>query len=365
MHWVQCARMITNICHSRSPWQKVNGRFDAAAEAAYPDLLTKRVASLVKRFWKIRAAPLYPDHCHGSKPWQYRINNTKSDQLIREFLTIQWIPLTQKLPPFQKLLHSFSKGDMPEEGINQEVPQGQHLVGAWHTPEQFVSKARGITHPMGENALDKIALDTVVNTDHRLLPRKEKEPSESKDQRKTDAQGWSQPPCQFARFSRKSGLWQENNPVEIAASRMRLRWYGGGGLHDQGVPLVGIHHHPNCYAVKIKPATLTEGELRESATFCRKALIARKPQTDEPGFAEHLEETAAEEVCIRGGGFRNNRSQPVEDHAPVCERARVQAEAYRWWAGGPTQCSLLLHNQARFARCWLRHCIGFAVRGMR
>ena len=163
--------------------------FDAAAEAAYPDLLTKRVASLVKRFWKIRAAPLYPDHCHGSKPWQYRINNTKSDQLIREFLTIQWIPLTQKLPPFQKLLHSFSKGDMPEEGINQEVPQGQHLVGAWHTPEQFVSKARGITHPMGENALDKIALDTVVNTDHRLLPRKEKEPSESKDQRKTDAQG--------------------------------------------------------------------------------------------------------------------------------------------------------------------------------
>ena len=97
----------------------------------------------------------------------------------------------------------------------------------------------------------------------------------------------------------------------------------------KGVPLVGTHHHPSCYAVKIKPATLTEGELRESATFCRKALIARKPQTDEPGFAEHLEETAAEEVCIRGGGFRNNRSQPVEDHAPVCERARVQAEAYR------------------------------------
>ena len=51
----------------------------------------------------------------------------------------------------------------------------------------------------------------------------------------------------------------------------------------KGVPLVGIHNNPSCYAVKIKPATFTEGELREAAIFCRKALIARKPQTD-PGI---------------------------------------------------------------------------------
>ena len=61
---------------------------------------------------------------------------------------------------------------MPEEGINQEVPQGQHRVGTWHTPEQFVSKAQGITHPMDENVLDKItieAINIVVNMDPRLL----------------------------------------------------------------------------------------------------------------------------------------------------------------------------------------------------
>ena len=35
----------------------------------------------------------------------------------------------------------------------------------------------------------------------------------------------------------------------------------------KGVLLVGPRHHPSCYAVKIKPATLTEDELRESAIF--------------------------------------------------------------------------------------------------
>ena len=54
---------------------------------------------------------------------------------------------------------------MPEEGINREVPQGQHMVGTWHT---FVSKTQRIIHPMDENALDNItlkAIDTVVNMD--------------------------------------------------------------------------------------------------------------------------------------------------------------------------------------------------------
>ena len=61
---------------------------------------------------------------------------------------------------------------MPKEGIRQEVPQGQHMVGTWHIPEQFVSEAQRITHPMDENAPEKItleAIDTVVHLDPRLL----------------------------------------------------------------------------------------------------------------------------------------------------------------------------------------------------
>ena len=78
----------------------------------------------------------------------------------------------------------------------------------------------------------------------------------------------------------------------------------------QGVPLVGTHNHPSCYAMKVKPATLTEAELRGSATFCRKALESRRPQTDEPGFAEHLEETASEEVSL---GFLEGPFSAADD----------------------------------------------------
>ena len=66
----------------------------------------------------------------------------------------------------------------------------------------------------------------------------------------------------------------------------------------KGVPLVGAHDHPDCYALKLKPATVTEMELRESAKACRLALEGRRPQTDQPGFAKHLEITAAEEVSL-------------------------------------------------------------------
>ena len=64
----------------------------------------------------------------------------------------------------------------------------------------------------------------------------------------------------------------------------------------EGVPWVGTHDHPKCYPLKIKLASTTELELRDSAVPCRLALENRRPQTDAPGFAEHLEETAREEV---------------------------------------------------------------------
>eukprot|EP00435_Cladocopium_sp_Y103_P042438 s2135_g11.t1 len=63
----------------------------------------------------------------------------------------------------------------------------------------------------------------------------------------------------------------------------------------KGVPLAGAHDHPEVYPLKIKPAVLTEAELRDNAPYSRKALIARRPQTEEPGFAAHLVETAKEE----------------------------------------------------------------------
>lgn len=67
----------------------------------------------------------------------------------------------------------------------------------------------------------------------------------------------------------------------------------------EGVPLIGAHDHPPCYPLKLKAATTSEEELRDAAVPCRVALENRRPQTEAPGFAEHPDETAPEEVNLQ------------------------------------------------------------------
>ena len=78
-----------------------------------------------------------------------------------------------------------------EETNSQQMPQGYHMVGTWHTPEQFVSKAQEATHSMDENALEKVTLDafdTVVNMDPRLLAiERKKNLLKAKGQDQTEA----------------------------------------------------------------------------------------------------------------------------------------------------------------------------------
>eukprot|EP00435_Cladocopium_sp_Y103_P016097 s2058_g4.t1 len=69
----------------------------------------------------------------------------------------------------------------------------------------------------------------------------------------------------------------------------------GNLLHDGWSSLVGAHDHPEIYRLKMKPGALSEAERRDNAHYSGKALIARRPQTEEPGFAARLVETAKEE----------------------------------------------------------------------
>lgn len=153
---------------------------------------------------------------------------------------------------------------------------------------------------MDENALEKIAKDAI-----RFV---------------------SQSPPELVSIERKKNLLKakilgkqlegqektlhESLPISVTKGlqgRKILLWQRlleQNGYHDmevmkfmeEGVPLVGAHDHPSCYPLKLKLASTTEAELRDSAMPCRLALESRRPQTDAPGFAEHLEETAQEEV---------------------------------------------------------------------
>ena len=65
----------------------------------------------------------------------------------------------------------------------------------------------------------------------------------------------------------------------------------------KGVPLVGMHDTPQCYPELLRPATMTEEDLRRSAIWRRKAMLARV-HTCDPAHVKHLLETIEEELSL-------------------------------------------------------------------
>ena len=68
-------------------------------------------------------------------------------------------------------------------------------------------------------------------------------------------------------------------------------------LMTDGVALVGACHKPACFEPKVVMAKCSEAELRSSATWRRKALLAREKADDELEHRKHLEETSSDEVA--------------------------------------------------------------------
>ena len=65
----------------------------------------------------------------------------------------------------------------------------------------------------------------------------------------------------------------------------------------KGVPLVGSHDTPPCYPELLRPATMTEDDLRRSSIWRRKAMLARIHVSD-PSHVGHLLETTEEELSL-------------------------------------------------------------------
>jgi len=274
--------------------------FDTSSEAVYPALLAARVAAAVKKFLQAKNISFFPPPNPRIKTLavQHRQHKRRS-QLVPEFAAIRWLLSTVSLTDQQKLIPSSLRGEY-QEGDPEERSNGDVLVGTWYTPTQFVNEAQNARHPMDENALEKITKEAIefvsCNPPELVSIERKKNLLKAKILAK--------------QLEGQEKTLQNNLPGSIAKvvqGKKILLWQKlleQNGYDDmevvqfmtEGVPLVGTHDHPKCYPLKIKLASTTETELRDSAVPCRLAMENRRPQTDAPGFAEHLEETALEEV---------------------------------------------------------------------
>ena len=172
-------------------------------------------------------------------------------QLLPEFLNIAWVSDQTPLTDMQKQLPSSFQGECDEETLkNKPEHQNMKLVGTWHTPEQFVEKARFVTHPMDENAVASItkkAIDFVERSSPRLVSIEQKKQllkakikAKQLEQQEKRLHESLNPSVEKVVGDKKILLWksllQEEGYDDMAVVNFLT----------EGVPLVGAHDHPQC-----------------------------------------------------------------------------------------------------------------------
>lgn len=227
----------------------------------------------------------------------------KHKPLVSEFLHVVNMPKDAPLPPNSKVL------SLNERGIGAEIDclhnfQTHHTIGVFRDHLQFLEEAEKVDHPMdvikATHPITVEAMNFLSNTDERIASlHRQKEILRVKILIK-QLQKQEEELHSFLDHSVEAVVANK----KILVFRQLLENHGFDDLEvceflTQGVPIVGIHNHPQAFEKKIKAAEISEEDLRSSAIWRRKALIKRKPQTDDPAFAKHLEETAEEEVAMK------------------------------------------------------------------
>ena len=235
------------------------------------------------------------------------VQTKKHRPLIPEYLQILTLPLSLPLPPNAKSLTCKKGGEKAREGGDTDKTAGgsSREVGVFHTPEQFVEKALQLQHPMDSaNPLWECTRKTL-----QLV--KESTPEAISLMRKTNLLKAKLLQRQLAGQERE--LHQKLHPSvqTVVADKNILLWrtllethgfddMGVVELLTEGTRLAGVCPKPDCFEPKVKPATLSEEQLRASAVWRRKAIMQSKRTalSSEPEHVSHLDEASEEEVKL-------------------------------------------------------------------
>ena len=297
--------------YAHEPWgvRWVDGSwvFDTSTEAAYHPLLAQRAAACVveyvqQRGYSLTKQPRLHDFATAAQGKQSR----KHAPLIPEFRhSISRLP-SPDLPLGAKRLAPHLGGDELEE---PEPANSRSLLSAgnrekiafYHTPEQFVTRAQQVLHPMDtKDQLEEVtrnALDYILRHPSALIKLERKKSllqaklwAKQLQLQENALQGSLPTSMQKVLVGKRLLLWEK---------LLRKYDYDDLGVVEfmkQGVRLVGVHSEAPCYPPLVRPATLTESDLRNSALWRRKALLGKRNLALDPSHLDHLGATAAEEV---------------------------------------------------------------------
>ena len=291
--------------HPRKPFGKIrrpdgSTYFATKDEAAYPRALCVQIVHLVCLQLKLplpnfqpqpdsqpalatakqprgrRALPVVPEFAHVIELELDYMPQVDSKRCLVH--AIQSIPAGSKRVSSTKLNVEAGSEVLVEDdspGVRYRV-----VLGVFHSPEEFVSKALVAVHPFDK--LDVLP-DTLKRKMHEALVRR---PASAQQSRAKTLD-------KRLRWARQSQAQEEEVHASLDPAVARVlsgkrlllleRIAGSLGWQDEGVfaeirkgfRLVGVQPHTRVFARDIRPPLITEQELAQSFVFMRPALIGK------------------------------------------------------------------------------------------
>eukprot|EP00439_Symbiodinium_sp_Y106_P066632 s2715_g10.t2 len=277
--------------HQHDPW--IPGGFE---DCRYPPLLSSRWAAMVRS--SVNAAYPFPRGAPRLKDLTSAflgVQTRKTRRLMSEFKDIRRISAAEPVPiGCKRLLPSTS-----DEGGDVGAEVGAKL-GVWRSPAEFFQEAIKLSHPLDfENPLEPAtvrAVDDIFQRDPKAVDLKRKtnllkvkimakkpEKDEEKLHKGLPASVESVVKDKKILIFRR--LLEQEGYDDVAAADILV----------EGVRVVGSSPHPCGYDHKLVPASLTEGELRRTASSRRRALEASSRVFNRE-HARHLSEVTKDEA---------------------------------------------------------------------
>ena len=338
-------------------WQSGSWRFDTASEVAYPTLLAQRAsACLVAEARKRKLSLQQPPKLHHQSMAAVGQQSRKHKPLIPEYHHFALQPANLPAPKGAKIIAPHLGGEVLEEVSEQcgtltsvEATGGDTLsigasdgytlsIGAsdgntladnsashnrgavagrvdtkergpnlvqnkvryYQSPKQFISMARQTLHPMDTvehlEEVTRRALEYNLTTSPELIKTTRKK-------NLLQARIWARM-LEADEKALHAGF--PDSLAKVLGEKCLLLWqkllqicqYDDMKVFDlmaKGLELVGQPDTPPCYPELLKPASLTEDQLRSSAIWRRKATLARKLVVD-PLHIDHLIEATNAEL---------------------------------------------------------------------
>ena len=293
--------------HAHSSWQPFRTEhgiaFPTAAEAEYPPLLCQRMAScILQQARSMGVEPTVQQRLKDLLKLNLGQQTVRHPPLIPEYKTFVYLDTPSSDEAYKLLAapitHGADNTEQPEEHTTKR-PRTTFKYGVWHTPEEFLQKASEVKHPMDhDSVLHPITVDAI----HKVVGScptklaKERLAAVFKTRKMADELRTEEGELKASMHPDVRKCVQTKNIMLFERLLSSLEYWDLDvvNLLKYGVPLVGLQDAPNGYLKQLVPASMTEGELRESAKWRRRAIMMSARSLGVPEEEALVEATASE-----------------------------------------------------------------------